>query len=179
MTRLFILLENSSQTFKTVIFVKEIWEITILKDRISRKYPHFNIKFYHSDLTHEQKSLVLDIWNELEILICTTGFGTGVHLNNIAQTIHWRSTYSVLNFYQESARGGREDTSVAYLLSWEKLEGSLGNFQRTSQCRRLIISAEISQVPSLPCFGYVQEDIQFCDNCKTEQGLFFFNYHFN
>ena len=69
------------------------------------------ISMYHGQISHNLQQFTLEYFKQhntyLRILICTVAFGMGVEIPDIKQIIHWGRSKSILSFWQEIGRAGR------------------------------------------------------------------------
>jgi len=149
------------QQEKAVIFVKSIEEGKKLQLDLANHGP----LFYYSDLTPNAKEDLLSSFDsEIQLLIATTGFGTGVHLPNIRKIIHWGGSYGGVNLYQEANRAGRGgEYAESVMIVWHVNTEFDAAYLSPGACKRMTLMREIDQ-ESPPCF--VMSDWQNCDECS-------------
>eukprot|EP00794_Sanderia_malayensis_P018226 gene18226-20044_t len=69
-----------------------------------------NAGAYHDDLDDQNKENNHYKWinNELKVLVATPSFGMGIDKPNVRFVIHYTISKSILNYYQETGRAGRD-----------------------------------------------------------------------
>ena len=125
----------------------------------------------------DEKRKILEDWKKkndnIQILVATIGFGTGIDDPETRTIIHWGAAWDELHYYQESARSGRDGRSATSFLITSQIYLShlpsgvtnfTSNYARDEECRRQILSKCIDGVQSMVCAAI--PDAQLCDNCE-------------
>lgn len=86
-----------------------------------RKQSHILVSMYHSSVTPSLKSVILSTFrlpdSHIRLIITTIAFGMGVDIPDIHLIIHWGASKSLLAYWQEVGRAGRDNqTSQAIFL---------------------------------------------------------------
>ncbi|KAF1359102.1 P-loop containing nucleoside triphosphate hydrolase protein, partial [Lizonia empirigonia] len=64
--------------------------------------------FYHADVEDEERAEKLETWErEGGLMVATSALGTGVDYPGIVYILHVRMPWSMIDYAQESGRGGR------------------------------------------------------------------------
>lgn len=106
------------------------------------------------------------IRNEAQIMVATNAFGAGVDISNIRLVAHLGNPKSLLNFAQESGRGGRngkKTISIIFSSNHRKVGGKIGSFLNETNCRRKIMTQYLDGI-GYTCRSY-PEETQKCDLC--------------
>lgn len=77
------------------------------------------ISTFHAGLSSDDQHLMVEKFTKSEsiirLVICTVAFGLGVNIPNVRNVIHWGASDSVLQYWQEVGRAGRDgNKSVAH-----------------------------------------------------------------
>ena len=116
--------EERQQFAKTVIFARTINSVadiyTTLMYRLGRKayindIPDVSgrmISMYHAHISQHLQKYTLEEFSKSEsrirVLVATVAFGMGIEIPDIRRVVHWGATSSVLTFWQEFGRAGRD-----------------------------------------------------------------------
>jgi len=140
-----------------------------------------NCPMYYGGMSDEERSENLQRWQEPSevFLIATTAFGCGVDIPGIVSTFHVNSPYTLVDFVQESGRGGRhgERSSATIIIEERELttqitksgfqgenELALQQFLSTRRCRNQILSGFLDGGEGWTC---AQAQAELCDNCES------------
>ena len=138
----------------------------------------------------DNRSEVLRQWNSSRAgwIIATGALGTGVDLSDIRSVLHSGRPYGMINFLQQSGRGGRNEASCASIplenvtataprQSAETQEAyatdavdetALTLYIQAAQCRRAVIASYIDgQTATCASYG----DVALCDLCQCGQNV--------
>ena len=123
---------------------------------------------FHSSLEDLTKTEVLVEYkkeeSKIRILFCTIAFGLGVQIDDIRLIIHWGAAKSILSYWQEVGRGGRDHKSAvaicyAYGRSLVKHltdENMINLCRCTSLCIRKVV------LDTITCKGIKEAQEQTC-----------------
>jgi ATP-dependent DNA helicase RecQ len=72
------------------------------------------VSMFHGQIGETLRHYVLNEFKKadssIRLLICTIAFGMGIEIADIKQVVHWGMSKSVLGYWQEVGRGGRDGT---------------------------------------------------------------------
>ena len=133
---------------------------------------------YWSDLEKGEKEEIADSFmtGQKRVLITTTAFGTGIDHKKIRVVIHYGGAYGIMEFHQQSGRGGRDSlAAISVIITTNNFRNTLPKplkvateeFWRLvdrSDCIRQIISDVVDDSMCTPCLG-ISGAIP-CFNCK-------------
>jgi superfamily II DNA or RNA helicase len=120
----------------------------------------------------EEREVGLSDWlkGKHKFIVATGALGTGVDYPGIVSVIHMNRPYKLIDFCQQSGRGGRGGEPVESMVVLEKLDLSPGwdedeegmsEFMQTEGCRRVVLSGEMDdEVVDCRAIDAVE-----CDNC--------------
>ncbi|KAK9490470.1 P-loop containing nucleoside triphosphate hydrolase protein [Lipomyces doorenjongii] len=94
---------------RSLVFCMSKAMVKSLYDEFSVMYE--NICFFHGDLTVDVKADILNKWmtGTYRLVFTTSGFGVGIHYDNVPMVIHYEGIWSLVDFVQESGRAGRNN----------------------------------------------------------------------
>jgi len=71
----------------------------------------FKATFYHGGLSVKDKEKNMSLWmnEEVQIMVATNAFGMGIDKSNVKTIIHIHLPESIVSYYQEAGRAGRND----------------------------------------------------------------------
>ncbi|KAK9349562.1 P-loop containing nucleoside triphosphate hydrolase protein, partial [Lipomyces doorenjongii] len=94
---------------RSLVFCMSKAMVESLYDEFSAVYE--NICFFHGDLTVDVKADILNKWmtGTYRLVFTTSGFGVGIHYDNVPIVIHYEGIWSLVDFVQESGRAGRNN----------------------------------------------------------------------
>lgn len=139
-------------------------------------------KPHHSELEAKERQATVEEWlaNKFRVLVCTSGFGTGVDVSNVRLVIHLDEQYSFTDYVQQVGRAGRDGKEAKILSlysnraiimreSKEELSDEKQaylEFLSTKGCRRIPMSTYMDGVPvSCRSIGG-----SLCDRCQKDTG---------
>jgi hypothetical protein len=137
--------------------------------------------YYHTDAVDRAERLA--VWEqEGGLIVATSALGTGVDYLGIVYIVHVGMPWSMINFAQESGRGGRggEVVDLVILVEHSKVECTLsekggdidvqtmGVFIIGSGCRRLLMSRCLDRT-TVSRSG--MEALAECDQCGARSGI--------
>lgn len=141
---------------------------------------------HHSEMSPEARDDVLQAWatgNSGRWLVATTGVGAGIHMPGIVVMLHCDRSYGIVDFVQQTGRGGRADgekvrSIIVYSYFPQKERAgatviektnneAMRNFMLTPSCRWRILGMEMNGVAREICESI--EGALHCDNCGLEE----------
>lgn len=77
--------------------------------------------YYHAQMDDKQKALVVKLWREgiKKVLVATTALSTGIHYDEIQLVANYGKPRNLIEFGQESGRGGRELDIAHSTVFWD------------------------------------------------------------
>ncbi|CAH8525012.1 unnamed protein product, partial [Schistosoma turkestanicum] len=153
---------------------------------VSSELNNFGLKTapYHANLDFNYRSRVHSDWiyGKIQVIIATVAFGMGIDKADVRFVIHFSSSKSLENYYQESGRAGRDSNSADCILMWRFSDlfrlASMVSSERTGisklyqmieycidpdKCRRYLISKNLGDAS-----WSVDDCKNACDNCQRK-----------
>ena len=135
-----------------------------------------NCAIYHSDSTHKSETLSDFIAGKELILVTTSALSVGFDYSSIRLVVHFLSSFSLIDFIQESGRAGRDSTNAVALTfttaSQCKVYQSDNEERRyfkeylsESVCRRRVINRVLNNIITDECLT----SQALCDLCSARQ----------
>src|SRR5699024_924381 len=100
---------------KNMTFVVERSQLSELKKKerlayLAEKIKFGRIAFYHAGMQPEDRLKIQEqfIYDQLDIICCTSAFGMGIDKSNIRTVIHYHPPTQLESFLQEVGRAGRD-----------------------------------------------------------------------
>jgi len=95
---------------KGVVYCRTHGEAEMMAERVG-------CEFYHSSIAEAaRRQEILAGWMEgrggIRWIVATTGLGTGIDIAGIVAVVHMGSPYGIVDFVQQTGRGGRRDGEV-------------------------------------------------------------------
>ncbi|OWZ22213.1 ATP-dependent DNA helicase [Phytophthora megakarya] len=157
--------------------VDEIWD-TLTKTSMS-------VSRYHSKMTSTEQSKSVAQWKKgfHKWMLATSAFGVGIDYPHVRLVLHVGSTYSIIDYAQETGRAGRDGlTSDALVLTTRNFQYSRPNIQQgeqskhfqevnkflldKTQCRRQYLQTIIDG-NGVPCLADITN--RMCDFCQSTE----------
>ena len=133
---------------------------------------------YYADLGDKDEQLAKFRTTENSIIITTTALSLGVHIPDVRHIIHYDLPDTLLDYVQESGRGGRDSkayTSTIYFITGRRTKDPpLAQYLSTkeeNQCRRTTIASYLdgTDVQCLLANSQASPDIEQCDRCQSRR----------
>lgn len=170
---------------KTLVFCKT----RDTTDSISKQLLTYGIenKPYHAGKNAVERTTVQEEFTtgNLNVVVCTIAFSTGLDINNITTIIHYNASFSVEMYYQEIGRAGRQPnlTANCYMF-FDEQDFSISEYfikdceEKTKQFKQSEIDKMRDLCHTTECrkkyiLNYFGEDTTgfscgMCDNCIEE-----------
>lgn len=133
--------ESEDNSSKCIIYTHTVDQAKTLATKL-------NVKYYIGELTRDQKKSLLEefLSNDGYILVATTAFGVGID-SDVSLVINREIPHSVLNYSQESGRGGRTGNhSKSILISSNQFNKNLKkNHETRSEIIKMIDLVETTR----------------------------------
>jgi superfamily II DNA helicase RecQ len=87
-----------------------------LAEYLNGKFNQEVCGFYHAKMERDERREVLDAWKSgnIEVLVATSALGAGLD-HGVRLVIHHGFAKSLIDFGQESGRGGRDGKAAKYV----------------------------------------------------------------
>ena len=166
---------------KGVVYCRSIRECKSLSERTG-------CGAYYSQLLEDERKSVLQDWVDgkdgVRWIAATSGLGTGVDIRGIVGVIHARQPYGLVDFVQQTGRGGRQEGEVVESvivtdgrpIEFEgdifdsdvihKNREAMVQFMSTTGCRRSVLGWFMDGSEGQDCEGVGGEK---CDRCSAER----------
>jgi len=127
---------------------------------------------HHSggSLTDEEREAAVSSFQAgaTPVMVATSGFGTGTDDREVDLVAHFRGSHGLLDFGQESSRGGRAgqpSRSVVYTTQGQigRMQPALASYLASDTCRRAVLQTRLDGLSSPPCV--LIPGAARCDNC--------------
>jgi hypothetical protein len=162
-----------------VVYCRSIKECEALARRAGCGY-------YHGKLLSEERAAALQNWIDgrdgQRWIVATTGLGTGVDIQGVVGVIHMRQPYGMVDFAQQTGRGGRRKGEVVDsiivtdgIAPWSDEFGSdvdqenreaVDAFIHGTDCRRMVLGTFLDGI-GRRCGELGAE---CCDRCLPDEG---------
>jgi ATP-dependent DNA helicase RecQ len=135
-------------------------------------------RVYHADMEAEERAEILNAWKHgtVKVLVATSALGAGLHYDHVRLVIHHGFAQSLVEFSQESGRGGRDGKKAkSATVFWKGLLKEAGWIEKegkdimiswinSKDCRRKGLDGHLH--------GSGQECLllgkgELCDNCEA------------
>lgn len=144
--------------------------------------------FHHGDMGEKEREEARTAWAEgrgHRWIAATTGLGTGIDIEGIVAVVHAEQPYGLVDFVQQTGRGGRRAGEVVESIIVhdgrtsrqdphgsfveERNRAEMEAFVSTPGCRRTIVSAFMDGVAGESCKDIA--DAEPCDRCEAQARL--------
>lgn len=77
--------------------------------------------YYHAQVDNDKKASAIDLWRDggKKVLVATTALSTGIHYDEIQLVVNYGKPRNLIEFGQESGRGGRELVLAQSTVFWD------------------------------------------------------------
>ena len=148
-----------------------------LADYVNEMFGEETCGIYNAKMTKEERKEVLAAWKsgKIKLLAATSALGAGLDYGQVRLVIHQGHAGSLMDFGQESGRGGRDGKSAeSVTMYWEGLEEEtrwmmderkkeMLEWIRMKGCRKKSLSVYLHGTGE-DCLS--QRDGEICDNCE-------------
>jgi superfamily II DNA helicase RecQ len=166
---------------KGVIYCRTTTQCEALARKIGCLYHHSGPSMKAAD-----RKAAREAWasgqSESPWMVATTGLGTGINIKGIVGVIHWLQPYGLVEFGQQTGRGGRGASEVVDSVivtdgrevrvdkhgsDIERLShDAMESFIRSGGCRRTVLASFMDGVVE-DC-EELGDDAERCDRCRQE-----------
>ena len=150
------------------------------KDQVEELASMIGCKPFHADRPVEERAVSFQDWvdGKQKFMVCTSLLGCGIDVEGVCAVYHFGTPWSILDFVQESGRGGRGGNRSISMVFASHDEREPGNdddlygkktmrewvLQR-SQCRRITLSSFLDEGHTT-CM--LLKGATFCDVCRAQ-----------
>jgi len=119
----FILLEQVKASLKQagciIVYTNTRKETEIIAQQLQKN--NLTAAYYHSGLNSQDKQDILEDFKKgkLNIVVATSAFGMGINRADVRSVIHYKMSFSLENYIQESGRAGRDNQSASCVLLFD------------------------------------------------------------
>ncbi|KAI3635264.1 hypothetical protein MIR68_006830 [Amoeboaphelidium protococcarum] len=149
---------------RLVIFCYSIRDI----ERLSQYFEQVCCKYYHN-LEGKDEQMDQFLNGNRMVMICSSSFGLGVDIANIRTVIHHGPSYTLIDYCQETGRGGRDGNGCQAILldigrhRHVKDDNMVQYCRAVDRCRRGMLHEQIDGTIGLNCLDM---QLEWCDNCR-------------
>jgi superfamily II DNA helicase RecQ len=100
---------------KTLVFAEHIKTVATIYEELIVNIDLENeshVSMFHSEIGDELREYLMGeftkVDSEVRVIICTVAFGMGVEIGDVCRVIHWGKSNSMLEYWQEVGRAGRD-----------------------------------------------------------------------
>ena len=175
---------------KTVIFVRAIntasdifgWMMTRLKEKAYAEDGKRLVSMYHAHISADLQQLTLNEFRKtdsvLRVVVSTVAFGMGVEIPDIRLIIHWGKVSSLMTYWQEVGRAGRDGKAARAIWYAKAVSGDdkevLEQLKASTACLRQVILQAFRIHDHTPdfinayktCHGKPKCELCSCAMCK-------------
>lgn len=139
-------------------------------------------EYYHAGLEPDQKEVIIESWRNgtLKALAATTALGAGFHYDEISLVVHYKKPRNIIDFSQESGRGGRLLEVASSTVFWDPTQedqplasgqddigrAEITEYVATCPCRRLCLGTHLDGETNKTCLKL--GTMALCDLCKKK-----------
>jgi superfamily II DNA helicase RecQ len=146
---------------------------------LNEKFKRENVGVYHARMGEKERQEALKDWKsgKFKFLVATSALGAGLDYGQVRLVIHHGHAQNLIDFSQESGRGGRDGlTAKSVTLFWKGLEKETGwiaeegkedmiRWMESDDCRKKSLSVYLHG-SGWDCLS--QREGQVCENCEKE-----------
>ncbi len=183
------ILQDQEKYPKTLIFAQSIYAVydifAFLMSSLGNKVYLGGIKkeenrfitMYTGEVGAELQKFVIDTFpheaSPIRVLVCTIAFGMGIDVPDVRQVVHWGKCKTLLGFWQELGRAGRDGSpAVAHWIP-KSTAGQdtkiFADIKRHNTCIRYSVLKDFQlECMSKTCLSYLaerQKCAMECENC--------------
>lgn len=139
------------------------------------------VSMYHGQVSEELQTFTIDNFRQpdtkLRVLISTVAFGMGVEIPDITNIVHWGRSKSVLGFWQEIGRCGRDGRKSRAVFYPKTVAGLVDSdvflrLRQGKECARKIV-LEYFELPGMnmqyvKALGHFNPCEKKCDSCECQ-----------
>ena len=127
-------------------------------DQVAREFIRHGTK-YHGDMANEEQVESFNAWKvgTKRVMLCTSGLGAGINYPSVRKVIHYGFAHSLVDWVQETGRGGREGEHCLCVTIFHPSElgqqraVEMQRLYRSGDCRRRVLNRGINDVETLSC----------------------------
>jgi len=104
-----------------IVYTLERFKATTVS-RFIKSLGFKRVKCFTGDTSTEQRTTIINKWNndEIDIIVATSAFGVGMDKDNIRSVLHIQPPENIDRFYQEVGRSGRDGKASQSLIIFNK-----------------------------------------------------------
>ncbi|WP_449290633.1 RecQ family ATP-dependent DNA helicase [Oscillibacter ruminantium] len=122
-------LRKYGNTGSTVVYCSTQAKAAELYNYLDSKYPHQVAKCYSSmKQSRREKQESQFMCGEKSIMVATTAFGMGVSKQDLHLVLHYNLPLSVIDYYQQIGRAGRDGTKAHAVLLYDQNDIGLNHY---------------------------------------------------
>lgn len=153
---------------RTIVFVTSLEDCEMISSKL-------NCPYFHGGLSLEEKKVILTNWKKdpRGLVVATSGFGAGINAD-VDLIIHFRGSHSVIEYFQETGRGGRKGNNCDCItLHCNDVTENFRPLLRNQGCVRSFLHQVVDGKPSESC---KTRGFQLCSNCQGFNPWFICNF---
>src|SRR5699024_3446365 len=106
----------------TIIYFSSRMKAEELTNYVQEVFPDRQVAYYHAGMDNEERLKVQQqfIYDQLDIICCTSAFGMGINKSNIRLVIHYHLPTQLESFVQEVGRAGRDGKESVSVVLYRK-----------------------------------------------------------
>jgi hypothetical protein len=183
---LFDKLSHHGRGYRAIVFCRKKKEPTDGVDPLAQYLTTYlaakgfteNVSAYYSDKDDKEEEFARWARGEATIMVATTALGAGIHLQDIRDVVHCGLSSSVVDYAQETGRGGRDGLACNAITFFDPTDSNMpppiakdvfgARIMKTvassKTCRRFHISDLLDGYPT----DCVSSGSVLCDNCHVD-----------
>lgn len=102
----------------TIIYFSSRKKTEEIAEQLQKQLTHKRIAYYHGKLEATERLKIQQqfMYDQLDIICCTSAFGMGINKGNVRLVIHYHLPTQIESFIQEIGRAGRDNVDSISLL---------------------------------------------------------------